>query len=336
MEEGLPAGFPPSLRPGRREVVVVGCGVVGLSTGIRLLEAGFPVRILARAVPPGTTSDRAGAIWLPVLVGLSPRAAGWARATFDAFLPLARDPATGVSLVALSVVTATPGPPSWATPAYHLQSLDRPALPPGAVAGFRCRVPMIEVPRYLPWLRQRFEALGGEVEEAVVAHVAELFYPGRLVVNCAGLGARMIADDPGVYPVRGQVVRVEAPGARRWLADNSDPGRPTYVLPRSDGVILGGTAEEGVWDLEPRPEHTEDILARCRRLEPALADAQLRECWVGLRPGRREVRLEGEVVEGDSALVHNYGHGGAGYTLSWGCADEVVRHARRLAAALER
>ena len=45
---------------------------------------------------------------------------------------------------------------------------------------------------------------------------------------------------------------------------------------------------------------------------------------VGLRPCRPEVRLEAETLPGGRVLWHNYGHGGAGVTLSWGCARELT------------
>jgi len=88
--------------------------------------------------------------------------------------------------------------------------------------------------------------------------------------------------------------------------------------------VLGGSAQEGREDLEPDPDESAAILARCRALEPALANAQLLSVGVGLRPWRPSVRVEREAL-GRAWLIHDYGHGGAGVTLSWGCAEEVAR-----------
>ena len=103
-------------------------------------------------------------------------------------------------------------------------------------------------------------------------------------------------------------------------------------MPRADDAILGGVAEEGREDLAPDDATSEGILARCARLEPRVLELERLEVKVGLRPGRPEVRLEAEVPAPGKLLVHDYGHGGAGVTLSWGCAEEVVALVRAGAA----
>jgi D-amino-acid oxidase len=127
--------------------------------------------------------------------------------------------------------------------------------------------------------------------------------------------------------VRGQVVVVENPGLREFFAE--EPGSATelrYVLPHRDTVVLGGTAEPDRTDLAPRPEVARRILARCTEVVPALAGARVVAHRVGLRPVRDQVRLEEEARDG-GRVIHNYGHGGGGVTLSWGCAREVTARA---------
>src|SRR4051795_9612006 len=136
-----------------------------------------------------------------------------------------------------------------------------------------------------------------------------------LVVNCSGLGSRALAGDPSTTPVRGQVV-VEQWGLEEWwLAEDG----PTYVIPRTHDVVLGGTDDAGEWARTPSPEGAAAIVRRATALVPQVATARSLRHKVGLRPARPEVRLE---RVGD--LIHCYGHGGAGVTLSWGCADEVA------------
>ena len=141
-----------------------------------------------------------------------------------------------------------------------------------------------------------------------------------LVVNCSGLGARLLGADRSVVPVRGQVVYVEQVGLDRWLLDGAGP---TYIVPRSRDIVVGGTDVLGEWSRTPSPETAADILARAARLVPELKDARVIRHKVGLRPVRPAVRVE---RVGD--VVHCYGHGGAGVTLSWGCADTVASMAQ--------
>jgi D-amino-acid oxidase len=119
-----------------------------------------------------------------------------------------------------------------------------------------------------------------------------------------------------VTPVRGQVVVVDQVGIDRWILDGAGL---TYVVPRTDEVVVGGTDVEGEWSRTPDPAVAEEILHRATALVPELEGARVRRYKVGLRPGRPEVRLERV-----GHVIHCYGHGGAGVTLSWGCADDVV------------
>jgi D-amino-acid oxidase len=172
--------------------------------------------------------------------------------------------------------------------------------------------PVVEMPVYLGWLRARVEEAGGSLTRLAMAHLPD----GPLVVNCSGLGSRVLAGDPSVTPVRGQVVLVEQVGLEEWwLAEDG----PTYVVPRSGDIVLGGTEQAGEWDRRPDPDIATDILRRATALVPALAGARVLRHRVGLRPARPAIRLE---RVGD--VIHCYGHGGAGLTLSWGCADDVV------------
>lgn len=115
-------------------------------------------------------------------------------------------------------------------------------------------------------------------------------------------------------------------------------GELTYVVPRSDGVLVGGTAIAHDWDLQYREETTKAFLERARRFTPELVDAPIIRQLVGLRPSRSSIRLElttlantTSTAKSQSAslpLIHNYGHGGAGWTMSWGCAEEVLELTR--------
>ncbi len=198
-----------------------------------------------------------------------------------------------------------------------MPSLDRVDPLPGYADAWSFVAPVIDMPVYLDWLHSRLGVAGGTVTRMSLGGLPPV-EPGSddVVVNCAGIGARLLAADTSVHPVRGQVVQVRGVEVDRWWLDESGP---TYVVPRSDTVVVGGTDDEGDWSRTPSPETAARILERAARLVPSLARAEVVAHRVGLRPVRPEVRLEAV-----GRTVHCYGHGGAGVTLSWGCADEVA------------
>ena len=297
-------------------MIVVGAGVVGLSCAVRLLESGHRVDVVARDLPRETTSAVAAAIWYPYHALPQDRVTAWAARSYEAFEALSAEPDTGVRMVAGTEVLRAPEPDPWWMAA--VPSLDREtALPEGYAAGWTFVTPVVEMPVYLGWLAARVESLGGTVTRL---SVHELPGGADAVVNCAGLGARLLGADPSVVPASGQVVYVEQFGLDRWWLEGGAPDGPTYVVPRSHDVVVGGTDVEGDWSRTPSPDVAAAILDRAALLVPGVAGARVIRHKVGLRPVRPSVRLERE-----GRVVHCYGHGGAGVTLSWGCAEEVAR-----------
>jgi D-amino-acid oxidase len=307
--------------------IVVGCGVSGLSSAIRLLERGLSVEIWTRELPSRTTSSVAGAIWYPYKVAPRERVAEWARATYAALVPLAALPDSGVTLCK-GVELFPRGVPDEAAEfraaARDARALHPEFLPPGFDRGFELSVPVVEMPIYLEWLIARVHALGGELVVRALDSLAPALDAAPLVVHCTGLGARELVGDRELRAIRGQLVRVERGAVERFTLDDYDPRGVTYVIPRSQDCILGGSADDGREELIPSEATTTAILERCAALEPRLAQARVLSVSVGLRPARSAVRLERESPRPGSTLIHNYGHGGAGVTLSWGCAHEVA------------
>ena len=314
----------------RVDVIVVGCGVIGLSSAIRIGESGLGVRIIAAALPLETTSSVAAALWYPYKAYPEDRVLFWGSRTFEVFEELAHVPESGVRMREGVEVWRDPVPdPWWASAVPGVRRCTEDELPPGCRDGHSFTAPIVEMPVYLGYLLDRFVRAGGRIEHRAIASLEELVDEG-LIVNCAGLGARDLVGDTSMEPIRGQIVRVRNPGLERFVLDEDNPAGVTYIVPRSKDCVLGGTAESGEWDTEPDPEIAAGILQRCAELEPRLAGAEVLEHKVGLRPGRPEIRLERENVDRGPPRVHNYGHGGSGITLSWGCAEETLRLVREI------
>jgi D-amino-acid oxidase len=313
---------------GSPDVLVIGAGVSGLTTAASLAAAGHRVRIWTDALPHRTTSAAAGAMWGPYLAEPVNRVLEWSRTSLDRFEALAQEPATGVRIV--PGVEASRGPtepPPWShlLPGFRRCRIDE--LPEGFVEGFRFSVPIVDMPMYLGYLEGRFRSVGGEIEMRTITSLSQAVGEAPVVVNCTGIGARLVVPDEDLRPIRGQLVVVANPGVDEFFSEETGlcPNL-MHIYPQASTVVLGGVAEDGSWDLEPDPRTARAIVERCSAVEPRLEGSTILAHRVGLRPTRPRIRCEEAATHQDGLrIVHNYGHGGAGVTLSWGCAEEVVR-----------
>jgi D-amino-acid oxidase len=290
-------------------VVIVGAGVIGLTTAVCLRERGIDADVVTRDAPEATTSAVAAALWYPYRALPVDRVTAWSAATYEHLARLADLAGAGVRMRQGTELLGSDAPDPWWRDA--VPDLRRTA------DGLRFTAPVVDMSVHLPWLAGRLRAAGGSIERRAVSAFDEL--DADTIVNCAGLGARELAADASLVALRGQVVRVAAPFVTEWLVDQRDPERLVYVVPRERDVVLGGTAQEGDENRKPDAATTEAIRARCAELVPAVRDAPIVSVAVGQRPARPSVRLEAE-----GRVVHCYGHGGAGVTLAWGCAVEVA------------
>jgi D-amino-acid oxidase len=317
------------------DVLVIGAGVIGLTTAICLAEAGVSTAIAAAELPRQTTSATAGALWGPHLVGRDDRIGRWAgvtRARFEELTEpgLGANALDGVVRSAAGITASREGrarPPEFAADTA-LAPCEQAEIPVGYRSAWRLIAPIVAMPEYLDYLAERYGRAGGATPFPVkigrFSDARTLAPSARVIVNCTGCGARDLVPDPDVTAVRGQVVVMTNPGISEFfVGTGADPSDLTYLFPHGDVVVLGGTEEPGNWSREPDPATAEQIIAACTAIRPELRQATVLEHRVGLRPARPSVRLAAEPGDGVT-VVHNYGHGGAGVTLSWGCAEDVA------------
>jgi D-amino-acid oxidase len=299
------------------DITVVGAGVIGLSTALVLEERGHRVRVVAAGTGEAITSSVAGAIWFPYRVGPPERVVGWAGRTREWLETQVATREAGVDLVVGYEITETSDPPYW-TAAIPVERAPAPVT--GKPIAWRFTAPRVEPSRFLAWLQTKLRAT---IETRTVEDLGA--EPGDAVINCAGLASRELAGDDSVMPLFGQVVVTELGGYDPGITitDDRNPDEIFYAIPRRDELVLGGVSLPYPPGASPVADQavTDRILGQARTL--GLAIGPIKRVRVGLRPFRNEVRLERDPA--NPRIIHNYGHGGAGFTLCRGCAESAAQ-----------
>ncbi|GAA1606159.1 FAD-dependent oxidoreductase [Actinoplanes couchii] len=301
------------------DAIVVGAGVCGLTSALCLARRGLRVRVVARRLPPATDSCAAGAMWGPFLVD-HPDAERWAAEGLAIFRGLAAERDTGVTMTrGVEVSRGTVEPHPW----LHLTGdLERCAWP-GYGSAWSYTTAVVDMPVYSEYLLAALRTEGVRIERRELRSLRELAGLAPVVVNCSGIGARRLAGDTDLTPVRGRVVVVRNPGVDTFFAEESDGPELTYYIPHGDTVVLGSTIERPGLPALPEAAVVRRIRDRCADVEPLLRDAPVIGVRSGYRPVRDRIRLETGTVD-DQLVIHNYGHGGGGVTVSWGCGQDAA------------
>lgn len=319
-------------------VVVIGAGVVGLSTAINIqrLVPSCSVTIVAEDVVDGTTSVGAGAIFRPTeeyLPGVDiQRARQWIRDGWEHFSSLALSEHSGPAGIAITpsfMLSRTEiKDPLYKDVVFTFHELSRDEMKKMGFDkhfsyGYLVTTIVITTKLYLVWLLKRFLQNGGKVEKRRVSNMNEFQGRYRIVVNCSAIGSRQLFGDKLIHPNRGQLLRVKAPWIKYCIYTDAD----AYIIPNQGLVAVGGSREENNYDISIDDKESKAILERCCKICPSLKRAEVDHVWAGLRPVRSPLRIEKEIikVENDQlTVVHNYGHCSDGIALSWGTAVEAA------------
>ena len=305
-----------------KSVAIVGAGVSGLTCGGVFAERGFRTAIFAEQIGQQTTSGAAGALWFPYDAEPVAKVIPWALATYKVLVDLTKDPGSGVSMIELRQYCRTGEIqiPDWAAPFVISTEVEKSLTV--FSSGFALMVPLMDTTIYLDYLVNRFQQAGGSINESVHFEKLEDVDPKfDLLINCAGIGARELVRDLDLEPHRGQVAIVPKIDKMKCaIVCDDDP--LMYAIPRTNDCVFGGTNEVSD-NLEADPVATKAIVSECAQVLKMESPRVLRE-RVGLRPFRKSgVRLEAGKLSDSRTVIHNYGHGGSGFTLSWGCAENV-------------
>ncbi|KAJ1735486.1 hypothetical protein LPJ72_001851 [Coemansia sp. Benny D160-2] len=331
----------------KQRVVVVGAGVIGLTTAVKLQESGrYSVTVVAEHTPSEIVqgmkmssewaSPWAGAHWRPWSSNDNFSLQEKELSTFRELMALAEsNPETGINkVVGIDLFESLDGgeKPWHADAISDACEIAIESLPDGVVYGVEYTTLVIDVPKYLVYLMNQLTAQGVRIVERRINDISEavevatesgdaLQLPNPIVVNCTGLGSLALGgvNDKKLYPIRGQTLLVRAPDAKRTI---TRVGKPLgYVIPRCDGtVIIGGTAERHSWDTLPSNDTTETILRGALDLEPALvakdsADlsvedkvADLQSRIISVNVGFRPMRDGGVRLENEVITTNNHGN----------------------------
>lgn len=207
---------------------------------------------------------------------------------------------------------------------------------------FSARVPIIDMSRYLPWLVGYVSQLGVNLIAMNQYATPEFCQDGgdySAICLCAGgWTPQMIEEEDeelfGLtgHLLAGSISHVGHAAGEVNLAHMPDGERPVYTVStlEPNRIWMGGTAFYSTFhasgkNVAPAEDSENDrILKECEEmLQTKILPTQ--ETRTGIRPYRKSVRLELVQKEGlEVPLCVNYGHGGAGISLAWGCAEEVL------------
>lgn len=311
----------------RAEVAVIGAGINGLACAVTLLESGYTVAIYTHEPISSTASSVAAAIWMQYKAMPWELVCKWLNHSLDVYRILEKDPESGVNRMLYKEFY--PGYTEcscWLSDVNHpCETISEEQIPSSYKSGYESSIHRIDSTILLPYLLNKFLSLGGKLNYQYITSFSNQELPHRIIINCTGAQGADLSEDPNSYPIRGQCILLEKiKGLDTIYLGFLDDENYIGIVPRVNDCWLGGTANINSWDAKIDQHTTRSILKNAAELVPEIATAKILDVKVGFRSGRSIVRLEKEHISEDRILIHNYGHGGSGFSLAFGCAKEIL------------
>lgn len=332
---------------------IIGSGVQGLSTGIILQHLGCDTTILTKNIAyidgldiPDVATDYAAASIYPVKIEsqyTEDELINFAERTFKPFFDESTIPVRKQTHYYLYEDDRDITLPDRMniTPVREYDSRVPSRETHTVNSGYVCEEYFVEMPKYIPLLHTMYRDMGGEIlEQTVTKQDVETMNATHTVFNCAGNGSKELFGDESMCPVKGHIVGTpydgDTPLSFGYTYTPEGTDEYTYMYPRENSVIFGGTYLEGEFrdgewvGEQPVNKTTRDGVEIPVRIPDvnsdimrAVADVSVDELWV--KYGYRPYRKDGMRIEKDAdGIVHNYGHGGAGVSMSWWSAVQAV------------
>ena len=306
------------------KIIIAGAGISALSCAYLLAKKKmYDITIVAKEFSPNITSNKAAAFWFPYHVRNDKRGIAWVQRSYEFYKEFSKIEATGISIKTLQKFLRkgmAENEPEWLEfmPKGSTRKMEQSELPDLYDEGYEVQVPLIETQIFLPWLMRGLHKMNVLCKSKLITDLTSLTTQADLVFNCTGYGSRQLCNDEMLIPVRGQVGLLSPIENMHIYLDNETP---LYLVPRHDAIIVGGTYEEGEELLQTDKATINRLLQNAYNVFPYLQQQKVLGSWAGIRPYRNLVRVEREK---NSNIIHNYGHGGSGFTLSFGCAEEAI------------
>ncbi|CAL2042287.1 hypothetical protein CAEBREN_30974 [Caenorhabditis brenneri] len=315
------------------KIAVIGAGINGVSSALAIQEKipNAEVTIISEKFSPNTTSDVAAGLIEPYLCDDDVnKIIRWTKATIHRIQEYMAEGNDGAEEMSGYWIQSVKEVPKWLEVMKNVnvlseQEMKQIAKRPEHKFGVFYSTWYLEPTPYIKWETEKFLKNGGRIVQRKVENIRELDKDFDVIVNCSGLGSKKLVGDNGIYPTRGQIIKVSCPKVKHFFLDDQ-----YYALLNDSTITLGGTKDQHQWDVTVNPKLAQKIFeGNCVNV-PSLRSARILSHHVDLRPSRATVRLEIDSKLGK--LVHNYGHGGSGITLHWGCALECAALVEQLVA----
>lgn len=325
----------------KRKCIVIGDGVIGLTTAIVAAKRGWNVRIytdsIGNKMSEHAVSPNSCALWYPALVGGSQDDLDrWSNISFEYFMQQA-------DLVGVKAVTnyeLIDCEAEWRNPESSIKELPNfeayrhSNVPDGVFGAWKFETFIIAMDFYLAHLRKEANEVGVDFQTGArikdLNGVAKLFKVDA-IFNCTGIeGPKLSADNESIHGVKGHLIFFPP------QETNLSIGRKDYaIMPRNDYITVGALFLESYSSFEPEIKDRRKILDEVNswvessaldlNLDFDFAEENILFERAGIRPYRKPgVRLELWYTELGETIIDNYGHGGSGVTICWGCAEDAV------------